>query len=153
MSSVKILEKGMKIRYCPLWALTVKTLEPLIVGRAAHEPVFMNCRRQAITRFGIHSLVRRSVTQASQKVPSLKEKIISPHSIRHTTAVHLLRSGVDINTIRAWLGHISLDTTNIYAVVDLEMKANALIHCEIIQNLPKKRKWSNKDTMAFLKAL
>jgi len=58
-----------------------------------------------------------------------------PHILRHTTAVHLLRSGVDINTIRAWLGHVSLDTTHIYAEVDLEMKAKALA-CVDISGLP-----------------
>ena len=56
----------------------------------------------------------------------MQDKRVSPHTIRHTTAVHLLRAGVDINTIRAWLGHVSLDTTHIYAEVDLEMKAKAL---------------------------
>ena len=56
----------------------------------------------------------------------------SPHVIRHTTATHLLRSGVDINTIRAWLGHVSLATTNVYAEVDLEMKAKALANCEVV---------------------
>jgi integrase/recombinase XerD len=56
-------------------------------------------------------------------MPSLATKRISPHTIRHTTATHLLRAGVDINTVRAWLGHVSLDTTNIYAEIDLETKA------------------------------
>lgn len=151
--SVKIIGKGMKIRHCPLWELTIKTLEPLIAERAPQEPLFLNCRRQPMTRFGIHTLIRRSAARASLKVPSIKEKKIGPHSIRHTTAVHLLRSGVDINTIRAWLGHVSLDTTNIYASVDLEMKADALAHCEIVQKLPKRNGWKNEKTMAFLKAL
>ena len=151
--SVKIIGKGMKIRHCPLWSLTVKTLEPLIADRPQHEPLFLNCRRQPMTRFGVHSLIRRSAARASKSVPSIKEKKIGPHSIRHTTAVHLLRSGVDINTIRAWLGHVSLDTTNIYASVDLEMKADALAHCEIVQKLAKRKGWKNESTMAFLKAL
>ncbi len=151
--SVKIIGKGMKIRHCPLWSLTVKTLEPLIAGRAPHETLFLNCRRQSITRFGIHTLIRRSAVRASLIVPSIKEKKIGPHSIRHTTAVHLLRAGVDINTIRAWLGHVSLDTTNIYASVDLEMKADALAHCEIVQQLKKKKNWKSENTIAFLKAL
>ena len=58
--------------------------------------------------------------------PSLANKCISPHTIRHTTATHLLRAGVDINTIRAWLGHVSIDTTNVYVEVDLERKAQML---------------------------
>jgi integrase len=67
-------------------------------------------------------------------MPSLNTKRVSPHSVRHTSAVHLLRAGVDINTIRAWLGHVSLETTNRYAEVDLEMKAKALAACAIIGN-------------------
>ncbi len=63
-------------------------------------------------------------------MPSLTEKRVSPHTIRHTTATHLLRAGVDIKTIRAWLGHVSIDTTNVYAEVDLEMKAKALAACD-----------------------
>ena len=63
---------------------------------------------------------------ARKAVPTLATKRVGPHTIRHTTAVHLLRAGVDINTIRAWLGHVSLDTTHIYPEVDMEMKAKAL---------------------------
>ena len=84
-----------------------------------------------MTRFGIHRLVTRYAEMASEKVPSMLAKRISPHNIRHTTAVHMLRGGVDINTIRAWLGHVSLETTNIYAEVDLEMKAKALAGLDI----------------------
>jgi len=72
---------------------------------------------------------------------------------RHTTAVHLLRAGVDINTIRAWLGHASLDTTNIYAEVDLEMKTKALAHCEILSTVDKKNWQENPELMSFLKSL
>lgn len=63
-------------------------------------------------------------------MPSLRAKQVSPHVIRHTSAVHLLRAGVDINTIRAWLGYVSPDTTHVYAEVDLEMKAAALARCD-----------------------
>ncbi|MBO9172401.1 MULTISPECIES: tyrosine-type recombinase/integrase, partial [unclassified Rhizobium] len=84
-----------------------------------------------LTRFGIHRIITQYAAAASKMVPSLATKRVSPHTIRHTTAVHLLRAGVDINTIRAWLGHVSLDTTNIYAEVDLEMKAKALAKVDI----------------------
>jgi integrase/recombinase XerD len=113
--SVTLLGKGGKERRCPLWPQTVGKLAPLIAGRKPNEPVFLNRRRQPITRFGIRALVKRSAKDASQQLHSLAVKPISTHTIRHTTAVHLLRSGVDINTIRAWLGHVSLDTTHIYA--------------------------------------
>jgi integrase/recombinase XerD len=84
-----------------------------------------------MTRFGVHRIVTAHGARAAQRIDSLKGKRISPHTIRHTTAVHLLRAGVDINTIRAWLGHVSLETTNIYAEVDLEMKAKALASVDI----------------------
>jgi integrase/recombinase XerD len=73
---------------------------------------------------------------------------------RHTTAVHLLRAGVDINTIRAWLGHVSLDTTHIYAEVDMEMKAKALASVDI-SALPEASRLANAppSLMTFLKAL
>ena len=93
--------------------------------------VFLNVRGQPITRFGIHTLVEKSVQQATKTCPSLSSKRVTPHTIRRTTAVHLLRAGVDINTIRAWLGHVSLETTNKYAEVDLEMKAKALETCAV----------------------
>jgi site-specific recombinase XerD len=86
-------------------------------------------------------------------LPSLAAKRISPHRVRHSSAVHLLRSGADINTIRAWLGHVSLDTTNIYAEVDLEMKAKALAHCDLPNEVPTKPWHTDKSLIGFLKAL
>ena len=84
-------------------------------------------------------------------MPSLATKRISPHTIRrHTTATHLLRAGVDINTVRAWLGHVSLDTTNIYAEIDLEMKAKAPAKCEVADPSTTKRRWRDDPApMAF----
>jgi site-specific recombinase XerD len=91
---------------------------------------------------------------ASNSTPSLRLKRVSPHTIRHTTAVHLLRSGVDINTIRGWLGHVSLDTTHVYAEVDMEMKATALASVDI-KGLPQNppRRIQMPSLMAFLKGL
>lgn len=86
-------------------------------------------------------------------MPALAHKRVSPHTIRHTTATHLLRAGVDINTIRAWLGHVSLATTNIYAEVDLEMKAQALALCELPGRKPRRRWREDAGLMAFLESL
>jgi integrase/recombinase XerD len=153
-SSVWLHGKGNKRRRCPLWPETVAVLSPLIHGRDETAYVFLNRRGQPITRFGIHTLVERHVARASQALPSLADKRVSPHTIRHTTATHLLRAGVDINTIRAWLGHVSLRTTNVYAEVDLEMKAKALAHCEIASSEPSDKRWRD-DTglMTFLRSL
>ena len=124
--SVRLHGKGNKFRTCPLWSTTVTSLSRLVGDRAKTDAVFWSRVNQPLTRFGIHRVVTQNADLASKSIPSLAAKRVSPHTIRHTTAVHLLRAGVDINTIRAWLGHVSLDTTHIYAEVDMEMKAKAL---------------------------
>lgn len=155
--AAKILGKGNKVRYCPLWEQTIAALKPLTEGRSATEGLFINRRRQSLTRYGVYELVERYVKKAAEKCPSLNTKDVSPHVIRHTTAVHLLRSGVDINTIRAWLGHVSIDTTNTYAEVDLEMKAKALAMCKIDnahEPARKRARWKESpDLMNFLRSL
>jgi integrase/recombinase XerD len=110
-ASVRIFGKGRKIRLCPLWDHTAQVLRAFLGDRLAgpaETPVFLNVRGQPLTRFGIYAVVERMVARAATRMPSLNTKRVSPHSVRHTTAVHLLRAGVDINTIRAWLGHVSL---------------------------------------------
>ena len=114
------------------WSRTAEVLRSLLGPRidgSREAPIFLNVHGRPITRHGIHGLVVRIANKAAETVPSLRDKRVSPHTVRHATAVHLLRAGVDINTIRAWLGHVSLETTNRYAEVDLEMKAKALQTC------------------------
>jgi integrase/recombinase XerD len=153
LSAVLIRGKGNKRRRCPLWARTVIELVPLIAHRGPEEHVFLNRRGEPLTRFGVRALVERHARKAAAKLPSLASKRVGPHTIRHTTATHLLRAGVDINTIRAWLGHASLATTNVYAEVDLEMKARALKTCEI-NGEPDRKAWrQNAGLMEFLRNL
>jgi site-specific recombinase XerD len=85
---------------------------------------------------------------------STRNQRLSAITIRHTTATHLLRAGVDINTIRAWLGHVSVGTTNIYAEVDLEMKAKALAACDMGGEKPSRKMWRTEArVMEFLRDL
>ena len=133
-----------------MWTGTVSGVVPLVSNRAPSESVFLNRCEQSLTRFGIHALVER---YAAAVAASLAGKRVSPHTIRHTTATHLLRAGVDINTIRAWLGHVSLNTTNMYAEVDLEMKAEALANCEVAGEQVQKPWREQEDVMAFLRSL
>lgn len=155
-SSVLIHGKGNKERRCPLWSATVQALHSLVTDRLPSDHVFRNRRGQPLTRFGIHALVERYAQAVAKTRPSMSKKHLSPHTIRHTTATHLLRAGVDINTIRAWLGHVSLATTNIYAEVDLEMKERALTTCEVVEipsDKKKPRYREDKELMEFLKKL
>jgi integrase/recombinase XerD len=152
-SSVRLHGKGNKFRTCPLWPVTSTSLSRLIADRGKSDAVFLNRINQPLTRFGIHRLVTQYAELASKTVPSLSTKRVSPHTIRHTTAVHLLRAGVDINTIRAWLGHVSLDTTHVYAEVDVEMKAKALAKVDISDLRVRPQPRTLPSLMAFLRTL
>ncbi len=152
--SVRLLGKGAKTRYCPLWPTTIASLRGITQGRNAGEPVFRNRRRSASTRFVIRATIARHLRQAATTCPSLAKKAVSPHVIRHTTATHLLRAGVDINTIRAWLGHVSIDTTNVYAEVDLETKAQMLAASSFGPAPVPARRWRDDPSlMQFLRSL
>jgi len=153
LSSVRLKGKGNKVRICPLWASTAHALREMTSGREDNERVFLNRVAKPLTRFGVHDVVTRHARAAATSVPEMQKKKIGPHTIRHTTATHLLRAGVDINTIRAWLGHVSLDTTNIYAETDLDMKAKALGMCEQNQPPGRKRWRDNPDLLTFLAQL
>jgi integrase/recombinase XerD len=153
LSTVLIKGKGNKLRRCPLWQQTVNELSLLIMNRKQDEHVFLNRCKQPLTRFGIHTMVSRYAKQVAKQFPAIEKKRVSPHTIRHTTATHLLQSGVDINTIRAWLGHVSINTTNIYAEVDLDMKTKALACCEVHEEKNTTHWRDNKDLMSFLDSL
>lgn len=152
--SVTITGKGNKQRRCPLWQSTLSALRMQTDGRTAYEPVFRNRFNQPMTRSGIHALVKRCAARASNLAPSLIGKNVHPHVIRHTTASLLLQAGVDINTIRGWLGHVSLTTTNIYAEINLETKARALAACEVGSETDGQKHWRDQpELMAFLRTL
>jgi integrase/recombinase XerD len=141
--------KGGKMRQCPLWPETERVLAGEIIDRIADDAVFLSRLGKRFTRFGVYRLIERCAT----RVPELTGKTITPHIIRHTTACHLVLAGVDINTVRAWLGHVSISTTNIYAEIDLTLKANAVALCEVGEPRPGRSWKEDKDLMAFLKSL
>lgn len=150
---VTITGKGNKKRRCPLWDDTRKELRTLVAKRDPDEYVFINRLKQPMSRFGVYEMVTRHASKLAVTMPSIRDKRVSPHTIRHTTATHLLQAGVDINTIRAWLGHVSIETTNIYAEVNLEMKAKALLNCEIKVKRSRKHWRDDNNLMDFLDGL
>ena len=124
--------KGDKWRVCPLWEQTVLLLRKLLDSSPVSDddrPVFRSQRGQALTRFGIYKIVRRHTRNLARRGPEATNRAISPHLIRHSTAVHLLEAEIDPNVIRDWLGHVSLETTNRYAEITIAMKEKALEAC------------------------
>jgi len=127
---VRLFGKGRKERYCPLWPQTAAVLKAFCQQRnldlRSDSRVFLNHRGQPITRFGIRHILARCLSLAGEEAPNLRKKRLHPHSVRHSTAVALLKSGVDLSTISHMLGHASPTTTNRYAKVDLAMKRQAI---------------------------
>ena len=125
---VRLHGKGNKVRLCPIWPVTAKLLRafidelPVSDGDPADALLFTNARGRPLTRFGVRYLLRRYVAAAAEAEPSLRDKSIHPHSLRHSTAIALLKSGVDFATISQWLGHAGLNTTMRYARADIDLK-------------------------------
>ncbi len=129
---VRLHGKGNKVRLCPIWPVTAKLLRafidelPASDGDPAEALLFTNARSRPLTRFGVRYLLRRYVALAAKAVPSMRDKSIHPHSLRHSTAIALLKSGVDFATISQWLGHAGLNTTMRYARADIDLKRQAI---------------------------
>ena len=158
--SVRIRGKGRRERTCPLWPETISALkrylEPRSLNFSDAVPLFLNAEGNRLTRFGLRHLIARRAAEAAQSCPSLLGRRITPHTWRHTTALHLLQSGVDLTMIRSWLGHASIQTTSNYVEIDLEMKRKTLKSCEKL--LPKAHQrgaaWRrNEDLISWLSKL
>jgi site-specific recombinase XerD len=157
--SVLLRGKGQKERTCPIWPETARLLEKLIeqhaLPRGQAAPLFLNDRGDRLTRFGVRLILKKYVEKAALRRPSLKQKRLHPHSIRHSTATYLLRSGVDLSTIAHWLGHVSINTSNKYLSIDLEAKREALAKAKpLLKGGRRSAKWrQDRDLVAWLTAL
>ena len=147
---VRLFGKGRKERYCPLWPQTATVLRAFSEERnldpRSEARVFLNHRGEPLTRFGIRYILARCLDRATNDVPNLRKKRLHPHSMRHSTAVALLKSGVDLSTISHYLGHASLTTTNRYAKVDLEMKRRAIGRVKAVPR-QSRTPWSKNPTI------
>jgi site-specific recombinase XerD len=147
---VRLFGKGRKERYCPLWPQTAAVLRSFFKERnldpRSEARVFLNHRNEPLTRFGIRYILAGCLNRACEDVPNLRKKRLHPHSMRHSTAVALLKSGVDLSTISHLLGHASPTTTNRYAKVDLEMKRQAIAQVKPVARLSR-TPWSKDRTI------
>lgn len=147
---VRFFGKGRKERYCPLWRQTAAVLRAFCkeqnLDLRSEARVFLNHRGQPLTRFGVRYILVRCVDRACRKITNLRKKRLHPHSMRHSTAIALLKSGVALSTISHFLGHASLTTTNRYAKVDLEMKRQAIA---TVKPVPRQSRtpWSRDHTI------
>lgn len=132
---VRLWGKGRKERLSPLWPQTACLLRELLEERGVDprspSPVFVNLRGLPLTRFGVRYILAKYTRAAAEHVPTLANKRVHPHTLRHTTAVHMLHSGVDVGRIADQLGHSSIVTTGRYTQVSLEVKREALQACAL----------------------
>jgi integrase/recombinase XerD len=152
--NIKIRGKGRKERQVPLWKNTVKHLKHWMakLAQGLDVPVFPNRKGGPLTRSGVESRLRLAVAAAAGEVPTLKKKRVSPHTFRHTTAMHLLQAGVDITVIALWLGHENPATTHQYVEADLAMKEAALKKLQSPKT-GKVRYRPTDELLAFLETL
>ncbi len=147
---VRLFGKGQKERYCPLWPQTAAVLRAFCKERnlnlRSEARLFLNHRGEPLTRFGVRYILARCLDLACREIPNLGKKRLHPHSMRHSTAIALLKAGVALSTISHFLGHASLNTTNRYLKVDLEMKRKAIAR---VKPVPRQLRtpWSKDHTI------
>jgi integrase/recombinase XerD len=151
---VELHGKGRKTRTIPLWKSTAKELARWIRQRAAepNAPLFTNRVGERITRSGVARRLAIAVASAMKTCPSLRNRRVSPHTIRHTTAMHLLEAGNDISIIALWLGHESPNTTHAYLEADVALKARVLSRLDA-PHARRGRFRASDDLLAFLERL
>jgi len=152
--AVHLHGKGRKERVVPLWKRTSRLLEMWVtqIGPDPQQSLFPNRFGQMLSRSGVESRLRRAVTIATAQCPSLKNKVVSPHVVRHATALHLLQAGVDLSVIALWLGHESVVTTHQYLEADLQMKEKALAKLQP-PDMHAIRYKPSSDVLSFLDGL
>jgi site-specific recombinase XerD len=152
--TVRINGKGRKQRVIPLWASTVARLREWLprIDQGPESPLFPNAHGGPLSRSGVEDRLREAVQLAAANCPTLKGRRISPHTLRHTTAMHLLQSGVDITVIALWLGHEGTETTHQYIEANLALKEQALGRLEEPPS-PTLRYRASDELLCFLDGL
>jgi integrase/recombinase XerD len=152
--SVKLHGKGRKERSIPLWKDTVSQIRQWLscTDPSNSAPLFPNRRGKPMTRSGIEERLQKATAAATKACPSLTAHVVSPHVLRHTTAMHLLQSGVSESVIALWLGHESVTTTHRYVEADLAMKENALSRLQEPKNNPVRYRPTD-SLLSFLETL
>jgi site-specific recombinase XerD len=150
---VTLLGKGQKHRSCLLWPETVQALQAYLTQRAPKNPtaeaLFLNANGVPITRFGVRHIIGKYAAGAQIPCPSLASKTVTPHIIRHTAAMHLLRAGNELNMVSYWLGHANVNTTHAYVMAMKRRMLEKAGAPAVQQPLP----WQKPDILQWLAAL
>lgn len=155
LATVRLFGKGRKVRIVPLMSPTAKMLQKYLNAwnldpiTKPDKPLFVNHQGNRLTRPGVTYILKKYMSEIGAD-----EKQITPHVIRHSKAMHLLRANVDLNYIRDFLGHVNTSTTEVYAKADAEMKRKALEKAHFDVPLEKQTSWQkNENLMSWLQSL
>ncbi|MEZ5844048.1 MAG: tyrosine-type recombinase/integrase [Hyphomicrobiaceae bacterium] len=151
---VRSMGKGRKERATPIRKDSVKVLRDWLSERRGQpgDPLFVSNRGAALSRDAVEGIVRRHVEAAARTCPSLRSKRVSPHVLRHSAAMQLLHNGVDRTVIALWLGHESVETTQMYIHADMKLKESAIARTQPVETKHGRYRPSDK-LLAFLEAL
>jgi site-specific recombinase XerD len=160
-AQVKLSGKGGRERIVPLREETVDSIERYLRMRReagmGSDALFLNDRGERLTRHGALHIVKNRVEKAARLAPSLDGRKITPHTFRHTNALHMLQAGNDIAVVKDFLGHADIKTTSMYVEIDIEMKRKALESCPppppAGRKADTKPKWRKQSVMEFLHGL
>lgn len=151
---VRCIGKGRKERSTPIRKDSLKIMRDWLAerGGAGQDPVFVSTRGDRFSRDAVERIVRKHVETAASQCPTLKKKRVTPHVLRHTAAMQLLQNGVDHTVIALWLGHESVETTQMYIHADIQLKEKALAKTAPV-TVPPGRYRPDDQLLAFLEAL
>lgn len=151
---IHVVGKGRKERSIPLTAQMIATLKDWLAesDTSKDATLFPSCRGGRLSNDGVQYLLAKHVRQAGKACPTLENKRVTPHVLRHTAAMELLKAGVDVSVIALWLGHESIDTTQIYLEADLDMKREVLEKLSPYEGEPSQFK-PDDALMSYLKSL
>jgi site-specific recombinase XerD len=150
----RCIGKGRKERATPIRKDSINVLRSWLVERGGTEvdPLFVSNRNTRLSRDAVEQIVRKHVTTAAKTCPSLKKKRVTPHVLRHSAAMQLLQNGVDRTVIALWLGHESVETTQMYIHADMQIKEKAMARTRPVAAKSGRYRPSDK-LLAFLEAL
>jgi integrase/recombinase XerD len=154
---VRVCGKGRRERLCPLLPQTVRLVRRFLTAHGRQvddaQPLLQNRRGTRLARHGARYILRKHLQHAAASMPSLARPKISPHTLRHTKAMHLLQSGVPLVTVKDFLGHVDLQSTEVYVQADLEMKRDALLKAGGLHPTPPRRARLSQSLLTWLESL
>lgn len=157
LATVRLLGKGRKVRIVPLMSQTATVLQKYLKAwnlspeRRPDDPLFVNHQGGRLTRPGVTYILKKYMSQTTWQTG---KKAVTPHIIRHSKAMHLLRANVDLHYIRDFLGHVQIETTEVYARADAEMKRRALEKVHLDMPVDTKTSWQkDQGLLAWLQSL